>query len=366
MAQLIQCFSVGGIETMVHRLGQSLPEHGVSCEVIAYVADGELRSAMAADGIATTWLPTRDGIKPGLGLELARHLRARRIDVLHSHHLGPFLYGTLAAALSRVPHVHTEHSVELYDVRRRRVAARIMPRLAHVVGVTPAIADWRRRELGGPEIDVIPNGVPIPDALPTADDRASARALAGAEDAGPDGFVVGCVARLAPEKDHATLLEAFAKVVTLRPDARLVLVGDGECRAALTARAERADLVGRVLLLGERHDLDRLYPGFDLAALASTREGLPLAVLEAMGHGQAVVATAVGGLPGLLADGGGVTVSPGDPDALAAAILDYAADPARRARDGEAARRLAETRYGLDAMTSRYVELYERVAGGAP
>lgn len=357
VAHLIQTYCVGGIERMVLDLARAIASHGVHCEAIAYVRDGEMRAAFDQAGVRTTMLRTRPGIQLRLGASVARVLRDHQIDVLHSHHLGPFLYGTAAAGLTLTPHVHTEHSVELYDRGRRRSLARLMPRVCRLVHVAPEVADWRRRHLGGAG-QVVPNGVPVPDAR-TAETTAQARRQYGLDD---DAFVVGCVARLEPEKDHVTLVEAFAAVVAARPESRLVLVGDGSTRSAIEARVAALDLGAHVTLLGTLLDVQSVLPALDVKVLSSLREGLPIALLEAMAHGIPVVATEVGGLPGLLRDGGGALVPPARPAALAAALVTYAEHPARRRDDGAAARALVIDRYSLEAMASAYAAIYRQVA----
>ncbi|MEZ4266464.1 MAG: glycosyltransferase [Myxococcota bacterium] len=358
IAHLMQYLSVGGIERMVERMAIAGPAHGLEVEVIAYLEDGPLRPLLTGRGISVHLLPTRPGLAPMLPLRLARHLRRRGVDVVHSHHVGPFLYGGAAARLAGAAHVHTEHSVEFYDAARRRAIGRAMPHFAQVVCVAQEIADWRQEHLGTDDV-VVENGVAIPALAPEA--RAEARAALGLD---PDAFVVGCLARLSPEKDHATLVSAFALVAAERPGAHLVLVGDGTARADLERQIADTSLSDRVSVLGRRLDTDAILPAFDVGALASVREGLPLALLEIMATATPVVATAVGGIPALLAQGGGAVVPASDPAALAAALLAYAAAPDRIAADGRAARALVESRYSDTEMNRRYAELYRRAVAG--
>ncbi len=356
VAHLVQYLSVGGIERMVERMAVAGPAHGLAVEVIAYLEDGPLRPLLEARGVPVSVLPTRPGLSPSLPLRLARHLRKRRIDVVHSHHVGPFLYGAAASRLAGAAQVHTEHSVEFYDAARRRAIGRAMPYFAEVVCVAQGISDWRREHLGTHDA-VIENGVAIPAHSASA--RADARAALGVD---ADAFVVGCLARLSPEKDHRTLVEAFAQIAGELPRGHLVLIGDGPLRADLERQIADAGLGDRVSVLGRRLDADAVVPAFDVGALASVREGLPLALLEIMATATPVVATSVGGIPALLAAGGGRVVRPGDPAALASALLGYAHDPARRAADGAVARQLVAARYSDAQMNSRYAEIYRRVA----
>jgi glycosyltransferase involved in cell wall biosynthesis len=358
IAHLMQFFDVGGIERFVQMLAERHTAAGHRVTVGAYVRDGQVRAALEAAGIEATFFDgPEDGIRWRLPHRLARWLRQNGTDVLHTHHVGPFLYGSMAARRVGISHVHTEHSVELYTQRRYRAIARTMPRLAAVVGVGDAVTRWRQSELADRAVRTIPNGTPVPP-LVTEADRQRARAALGLE---PGALVVGCVARLAPEKDHATLIRAFQRVVSVRDDARLLLVGDGPQRGHLESMVSRAALWGRVDFLGARDDVERILRAVDIAALASTREGMPLAALEALAHGLPLVATRVGSIPQLLEDGGGVLCDVGDWEALARAILALES-PDARAELGRRGRRTIERSYSARRTADAYLQLYRRVA----
>ena len=338
---------------MVQSIGRAGAAHGLEVMALAYRGDGPFRQALERAGVETVFVPSRAGLDPTLAPRLAAVLRRRRVDVIHSHHLGPFLYGAVAARMVGVRHVHTEHSLELYDRPRRRAIGRLVPLLSRAVAVAPEVAAWHAGSLGA-RVEVVRNGIAIPPPREDAVVQA-ARARLGV----PDGaFVVGSVGRLAPEKDHGTLIDAFARMLESVPAAHLAIVGDGREQSALLARIERLGIGPAVHMLGRRDDVEDLLPGFDVIALSSLREGLPLALLEGMAHGLPAVATAVGGIPGLLELGGGRVAAAADAAGLAAALTAYASDPALCRRDGETARRLVQARYSADAMVSRYAALY--------
>ena len=296
---------------------------------------------------ARSWRPLASRLltaRPGIGLTQAIDAWAARhgASLLHTHHVGPFLYAAPVAMLRGLPMVHTEHSHELYTTPRLRAVGRLMPHIASLTSVSEEIEQWRREELGSMPGAIIPNGV----AMPT---RPSLRAPRG------DGrFVIGCVARLAPEKHHMMLLDVIERL----PDARLVLVGDGPERGRIEAAIAQRGLRARVELLGARSDVEQLWRGFDAVALTSQREGLPLALLEAMSHGLPVVATAVGEVPTLLADGAGELVASGDSTAMAAVLRAWQTDPWRRHRAAALGRMRVAQRYSLPAMLDAYEALY--------
>jgi glycosyltransferase involved in cell wall biosynthesis len=180
-------------------------------------------------------------------------------------------------------------------------------------------------------------------------------AYAGPDPAGPAVLV----ARLAPEKDVETLLNATALAARERPDFRLEVAGDGPCRPALERAAADLGVAGRVRFLGEVRDVPALLARARLFALSSLTEGVSLTLLEAMSRGLPVAATRVGGNAEVVADGEtGLLVPPGDPPALAAALLRLWADPAEAARLGRAGRRRVEAHFDVRGMVAAYEDLY--------
>jgi len=171
--------------------------------------------------------------------------------------------------------------------------------------------------------------------------------------------VIGNVAALTDHKDQATLLEAAARVFAARPEARLVIAGEGELRGALEQRARRPDLAGRVVFAGFRDDLDRLLPAFDVFCLSSHMEGLGTSLLDAMCFARPIVATAAGGIPEAVEDGvSGRVVPVRDPEALAGALLELLTDTRRAATLGAAGRARFEAGFSVERMVDATLAAY--------
>ena len=358
LAFLFQYFEPGGLERMVLTLATGLLERNTVVWAVAYQKDGPLRSIFETAGVRTHFFAEGEGRHPTFPLRLARWLHQQDIELLHSHHLGPYLYGGLASGLAGIPLVHTEHSRELYAPLRYRLIGRSMDLLSSLVVVTPELARWRREQFGQ-SARVIPNGVEIPP-LPDAAARHQARLALGLPE---EALAIGCIARLSAEKNHQALLSAMERLIRELPAARLILAGDGPERTRIEEQIQKLRLSGHVHLLGYRADIEKLLPGLDLVALSSRREGLPLALLEAMARGIPAVATAVGGIPDLLKDGGGVLVPPEDSAALGGALLELGRDAGARARLGQQARALIEQKYSRGQMIAGYRELYLGLTG---
>jgi glycosyltransferase involved in cell wall biosynthesis len=212
----------------------------------------------------------------------------------------------------------------------------------------------------GTRMVCIPNGVDTRRFAPVAPGlRARLREDLGCK---PGQLVIGCVAGLHPVKRHVDLIDAFARVHSRLPQSHLLLVGEGRMRDALETRIVALGLQGAVRLLGERGDISRVLPAFDLFALVSESEGMSNAILEAQSCGLPVVATRVGGNPELVDADCGVLVEPNDPAALAQALLELLPDVARRTKLGAAGRTRVCARHSLQAMANAYLALYRELA----
>lgn len=286
---------------------------------------------------------------------LRQVVETHRIDVVHAHGLK----AAFVAVAARVrPRILTVHNVVLDDA-----SGRAAPLLRRVERALPArmdativvSAEMRRHFPDDADIDVIaPAGPrPVPQRTP-----AQVRADLGIGDAP----LVVTVARMHPQKDLPTLLDAAVAVRERRPDVRFVVVGGGPEESAVRARHHQLGLDGTVLLLGQQPSAADELAAADLVAMSSIWEGSPLVVAEAMLLGRPVVSTAVGAVPDAITDGvHGRLVPPRDPDALADAVVAVLADPGAAAAMGAAARAEAERRFAPDVLAAEVAARYRAV-----
>ncbi|MCL4782714.1 MAG: glycosyltransferase [Bryobacterales bacterium] len=323
--------------------------------------EGGFEPVLAEEGIPVSHLGKRRGFDPRMYPRLRRTLREFRPDVVHSHsYVMRYTFPAGLAAGCRAM-VHSVHNVALKETDR---VGRCIHRVAYRKGVAPvAVGEEVARSFaayyGFPPRATIPNGI---DLRPY---RSAASPLDWKRTHGftdTDRLAVS-MARLEPQKNPLGLVEAFAKALGAHPEWHLVLAGAGSLKAETQRASERLGLAGRVHFPGVEENVAELLQAADVFVLASRWEGTPLAVMEAMAAGLPVVATAVGGVPGLVEDGvTGVLVPPEQTEKLAEAIAAVALDEARRRALGDAGKTRAE-RFGMGAMVDAYAGLFEELAG---
>lgn len=233
-----------------------------------------------------------------------------------------------------------------------------------------AVAEAQRRYLIDVEklpeerVHLIYNGVDATLYHPaTAEERDAARRLLGVPDA---GLVMMAVGSLKPIKGFDLLIRSAAPVLRARPDARLVLVGDGVDRGALHTLAAEQGIGAQVVFAGLRDDVDVVLRAADVLALSSRTEALPTVVIEAMATGLPVVATRVGGVPELVEpERSAILVPANDEDALRAALERVADAPQLRRTMGARGRAIVESRFRLERMCEERETLFERIMGGS-
>jgi glycosyltransferase involved in cell wall biosynthesis len=341
----------GGAETVVAEL--ALASRRRHDEVWVASNGGRHESGLSAVGVRLVRMPLHHRSVGGALKAAAALLPLRRVrpDVVHAHNVGAAVaaHAGLRAPLRTPPLLATFHGVADADYPR---AASLLAKVADLVVVVDDSIGGRLTGAGFPEdrLRVVVNAV----TRPPRHDRAEVRRSLGIPDGVP---VVLSVARLVEQKRPDVLVEAFARV----PEpAVLLLAGTGPLRDSVERWVHAAGLTGRVRLLGDRDDVDRLLAAADVLALSSDWEGLPMALLEAMSAGVPVVATAVDGVVRACADAG-VLVPRRDPAALGTALRDLVADPARRAALAEAGRARVAAHYSPAALAAGYYALYDEV-----
>jgi glycosyltransferase involved in cell wall biosynthesis len=286
-------------------------------------------------------------------------LRERRVDLLHAHMFGSNVWGTIIGRLGGVPIVvaHEHGSPLRASPLRRTVERELVARAADVL-VAVSEADRQRMvdvgRIAGDKVRVIPNGIA---RLPRP--GSDLREELGIPDDAP---VIGTLTVLRPEKALDVLVDAAAVLKPRFPKLRVLIAGAGGEEVALRRQIAAGGLEQTVLLIGFRGVVSDVLAALDVAVHASDREGSPLAVLESMAAGRAIVATRVGGIPALVQhEQHALLVPPRDPTALAAAIARLLTDERLRERLGKNARRRQQARFDIQATVQALEDLYEQL-----
>ena len=363
LAQVVYALDIGGSETLARRLALGLTRRRYACSLYAVHNHGPLADLLRADGIPCRAFMRKGKWDIGPLLRLVQQFRADGTKVVHTHHLGQLLYGGLAGRLAGCRVIHTEHEYFTLMRPRAQQLLRLLTRLADRV---TAVAEPVRNFLEGTvripagKLITIENGVEIHQyeaAIPYNREEWDLR---------NSDMIIGCVARLSPEKGHTVLLRAFRKVINRHPLARLVLIGDGEERERLQHLAADLSIGPFVRFLGLRADVPEVLAACDLFALPSIQEGFPMVILEALAAGKAVIASEVGAIPDVIRHGAtGMLVPPGDADALANAVCLLIEDKGARQRLGQTGRELVREGYNFERTVGQYDDLYQRVLGEA-
>jgi len=356
---ILSSFEVGGAETVALEIGRRMDRAAFRVLSCSLSRPGPMEARFLEAGIQPLSLRRSKvirGLDPLLVWRLAALCRREEVRVLHCHNSFPTRYGTMAARL--VPGavvVATQHAVWPNGAMDRpSILARITsPFVTHFIAVADGVlrAGITRGDIRGDRATVIHNGVDVKRFAPS---------VAPAPSRGT--VVVGCVARLSREKRHVLLMRAVKEVSRGCPEVRLHLVGDGPLRETLEAETRRLALADRVEFFGTRGDVPELLRSMDIFAMASSTEGLPLTVLEAMACGVPVVATRVGAVEEVVDHGrNGFLVPPEDPAALAAAIERLVRDEDLRTRMGNAGREIAVEQFDISAAARKHEDLYLRL-----
>jgi glycosyltransferase involved in cell wall biosynthesis len=321
-----------------------------------------------ARGLRVALVEQSSSYDPRMVARLRRLIEQTRAQVLVGHDYKANVSLWAAARRSGLPRAAIVHGYTAED-RKVRVFEAIDRRLLRHVTAVVAVSAATRDAIvtsGVPadRVHLVENGIDI-DATAAAAKAGRAR-LRAEWGVGPGQTLVISIGRLSPEKGHAVLLDAFAPIAaTAAGQAVLVLVGDGAGADDLRRQAA-ALAAGSVRFVGWRVDPWACLGAADVFALPSLREGLPLAVLEAMAARVPVVASAVGGVPDALDEGRcGALVPPGDPAALTQALAGLVGDAAARFRLAEAAVVRVRERFGINGQAAALEDLWQSLHRGA-
>lgn len=364
---VVDNMGVGGSELNAVRTAEHLDRARFDLRVVCFDVDGPVTERYRAIGVPVIHMPLRSlhGIQMlRIGRRFAMYLRSERVQIVHSHDMYSNIFAVPWARVARTPVIVASRrwwyslpstKLRLGNTMAFRMSSAVLAnsnQVAESVRCSDGVRPGRIRVISNFADDAA--FVPLDQC-----ERGRRRTELGLE---PGELVIGCVARLVPVKDHATLLRAFSAVHEACPASKLVVVGDGPNRDAIVKLANELAIADSVVLAGARMDRFNYHQLFDISVLVSQSEGFPNSLVEAMAAGRPVVATAVGGNLDAVVDGEtGRLVPVGDVDALASVLQQLAESPSLRERFGAAGLARARTEYRADRVIASLEEMYDRL-----
>jgi glycosyltransferase involved in cell wall biosynthesis len=311
-------------------------------------------------GIDITYLH-RSKFDPATLFDLLKVIDRKQIDVLHLHGYGATTFGRLAGGIRRLPTIVHEHANLTDTPWFQKVADVLLEPLTDIaIAVSNSTAEFviDARKIPRDKVKVVYLGVPL-DEFSRARSAAEIHSARAALGLAPGDFAIGTVTRLHESKGNSYLVDAARLVLTERPRAKFVLVGEGPLRESLEQQARAHGLGDRFVFAGFARDVAAVVSAFDVSVFPSLWEGTPLTVFEALAMGKPIVATDADGLVDVLShDRDALIVPRRDAAALATALVRMMDDEALRERLGSAARESGRA-YDIAAFVGKMERLYE-------
>jgi glycosyltransferase involved in cell wall biosynthesis len=353
-----------GAESVVLELCANLPELGYETN-IGLLHDSrdpypELAIRAKERDLCFKVFEARSRIDTNCIKQIKEHVAAFKPDIVHCHGYKEDLYAL--AARTGLPLVATNHLWKKANWILKAYAlvdSLALTQFQAIAAVSTPILEEMSRYfyLSKSKMRVIPNGVDISAFEDT--DRTKSRESLGLE---TSTTAIGTISSLTTVKGHSYLFEALAGSQINTLDWKLFIAGDGPLKNDLKAKCKTLGIEDKVRFLGARSDIPELLAGLDVFALPSLKEGLPMALLEAMAAGKACIASSVGQIPKVLENQGtGIQVPPKDVRNLADALSRLLSDRKLVQSMGDSAKQLVQTSYSAKAMAGKYAELYNEV-----
>ena len=357
VAQLVLSLELGGLERLVVNFLSSIDREQFDITLGCLEGPGPLAAAVEALDITVTTFDRQPGIDWRLIPKISRWLKHERASILHTHNAAAHFYGALGGKCAPTHcTIHTKHGRDWPDQPRKVMLNRISALFTHkLITVSNDSREIARTVERVPErkLAVIHNGI---DADLFRPGERAGSSIPGV----PDGAaVIGTVARLSPEKDQHTLLNAFVRLCELRDNCYLVIAGEGPAKTELAAHAGSLACSDRIIFLGAVEEVPELLKRMTVFVLTSLTEGISLALLEACATGVPAVVTDAGGNTEVVEHGvTGLVVPIKRPELVAEKIDQLLTDEPLRAAMGQKARERIVRHFSLASMTRQYESLY--------
>ncbi len=358
--QIVEDLKIGGLERVIALIVSGLSKADFESEIWCLADGGIIAEELVTKGIKVRVLGLRSYHQPANIIRLALMMREEKFHIVHTHGYFASTFGRLSAIIGRIPVIFTHvHSTYYAYNRRHQLVEKILSKYTEkIICVSRAVQNFvvGQEGISKNRTCIIYNGADISQMAVNSE----MDSLEEMSDTEGQHVVIITVASLTKNKGHIVLLNAFKKLVENHANVRLMIVGDGPMKIYLTDYTKELGLSSRVIFTGQKKQITLFLKISDIFVLNSIeREGLGIAVIEAMAAGLPVVGTSVGGLPELISDQqSGFVVKPGDSHELYCALKRLVDEESLRKRMGLCGKKIYEERFTPAMMNRQLQELY--------
>jgi glycosyltransferase involved in cell wall biosynthesis len=356
---IVEDLKVGGLEKVIATIATGLDSKKFDVEIWCLSRGGAVAEWLKQKGVRVRIFSWRTYHNPLNIVKLAMKLRESRVKIVHTHGYYAGTFGRLAAITAGISlvfaHVHTS---DFTLSMRNRIIEKVLSFFTRkIICISQHVKGFVESQEGiRPEKTVL-----VYNGTGRLFEDAANDSLVGSEKLMDDDFVIVSVGSLVENKGHHVLIESVRMLCSEKPPFKVLIAGDGPQRSVLQDYVDRCGLSSTVMFVGVVKDVRQVLRAADIFVLPTVhREGLSLAVLEAMQHGLPVIASRIGGVPELVDDGvTGILVTPNDPRILARAIRTLADDKKLRCQMGESGGKKVDRLFRAERMIAQIESLYE-------
>ncbi|MFA6320420.1 MAG: glycosyltransferase family 4 protein [Candidatus Omnitrophota bacterium] len=358
--QITTHINIGGIANYILNLSEALIVKDVN--VVVASSGGNLEGELCARNIPHMRIDIKTKFEFGpkvisSAFRLANIIKREKVDIIHAHTRVSQVAAFLASLITGVPYVTTCHGY--FKVRSRKIFDTWG---CKVIAISDAVKRHLIDDLGvsGSRIDLIYSGVDVDKFRRkySEDEKTAIRNDLGLKDAP----VIGTIGRLSQVKGQRYLVQAMAEIVSRKKGAQCLIVGDGEEKLALENLARSMNIRDAIYFVPSYIDTPRLLAVMDVFVFPSVKEGLGIALLEAMAAGRACVASDIGGISDIIKDPSlGILVPVGGSKEISDSVIKFLDDGVLRQATGDNARKLVAEQFSLDAMSDNVIKFYKGV-----
>jgi glycosyltransferase involved in cell wall biosynthesis len=365
-AFIIDHLDVGGTETQLYLLLKNMDQSRFEPVVFCLKEKGAAGAKIEALGIEVKLLTIEFGFMPkiinraGLVLALFWQLKQRNIDVVQTYLITANIFGSMAAKIAGVKVIcASERSIrntDNHDLNDRNLVFKFLSRFIDIVsGNSKMVVEYLQKQVKVPENKTICIYNGIQTDIKVNHNQNIRHQL----NVSPDGFLLGIVGRLVPQKNHAMLFKAVARIYKKQPNFKLIVIGDGPRRNELEMMVESLGLSKVISFLGNRSDVRQLLPVLDLVIQTSNFEGLPNVIMEAMSAGLPVIATDAGGTKELMVhQETGYLIPCGDENQLVKKLSELLKNPLKMQKMGSKGKAYIRQYFSINQLVEKTQNLY--------